>query len=129
VGQWLAYAGMALIVLFISPRKNFLASIGSGLGALALGIMGNFGDVVSYIRLFAVGLAGVAVADSVNLLAAGAGSNLIAKALILFVGHSINIILGPISVLVHGVRLNVLEFSLLHGNVTWSGLAYKPLKE
>ncbi|MFA5144878.1 MAG: hypothetical protein WC723_02590 [Candidatus Omnitrophota bacterium] len=129
IGQWLVYAGVVLIVFFISPRKNFLASIGSGLGALALGAMGNFGDVVSYIRLFAVGLAGVAVADSVNLLAASAGNNIIAKALILFAGHSINIILGPISVLVHGVRLNVLEFSLLHGNVTWSGLSYKPLKE
>jgi len=127
-GQWLIWAGISLIILFSNPQKNIPKGIFSGIGTLALGAMGNFGDVVSYIRLFAVGLAGVAVADSVNALAAGAGNNLIAQAAILFIGHTINITLGPISVLVHGVRLNVLEFSLLHGNVTWSGLAYKPLK-
>lgn len=128
-GKWLIWAGIALIILFVCPRKNLLKTIGAGAGTLALGIMGNFGDVVSYIRLFAVGLAGVAVADSVNMLAAGSGDNIVAKLLILFAGHSINIVLGPVSVLVHGIRLNVLEFSLLHGNVTWGGLAYKPLKE
>ena len=36
--------------------------------------------------------------------------------------------LGPMSVLVHGVRLNVLEFSG-HASVTWSGQEYRPLKE
>lgn len=127
IGAKLVWIGIALIVFFVSPSKNILKTVGNGLATLALGIMGNFGDVVSYIRLFAVGLAGVAVADSVNTLAAGAG-NIVAQMLILFVGHSINIILGPMSVLVHGIRLNVLEFSLLHGNVTWSGTAYKPLK-
>lgn len=129
IGKGLAWAGIILIILFVSPQRNIFKGIGTGLGTLALGIIGNFGDVVSYIRLFAVGLAGVAVADSVNMLAAGAGGNIIARALILFVGHSINITLGPMSVLVHGIRLNVLEFSLLHGNVTWCGLSYKPLKE
>lgn len=128
-GKWLAFAGVALIVFFISPQRNILKGIGEGLGTLALGAMGNFSDVVSYIRLFAVGLASVAVADSVNTLAAGAAGNIPARILILFVGHTINIILGPMSVLVHGIRLNVLEFSLLHANVTWSGMAYKPLKE
>ncbi len=129
VGNWLLWIGVTLIILFINPRKSFLKTIGAGLGTLALGLMGNFGDIVSYIRLFAVGLAGVAVADSVNLLAAGAAGNIIAQIIILFIGHSINIILGPLSVLVHGIRLNVLEFSVLHGNITWSGTAYTPLKE
>lgn len=126
-GSWLIWVGVILIIFFTNPKKNILKSAVEGLGVLALGAMGNFGDVVSYIRLFAVGLAGVAVADSVNALAFGASSNIIAQTLILLVGHTINIVLGPISVLVHGVRLNVLEFSVLHGNVTWSGLAYKPL--
>jgi V/A-type H+-transporting ATPase subunit I len=48
--------------------------------------------------------------------------------LILFLGHSINIVLGPISVLVHGVRLNVLEFSG-HAGLSWGGVSYKPLEE
>ena len=53
---------------------------------------------------------------------------LVAGVVILIIGHGLNIILGPMSVLVHGVRLNVLEFSG-HANVTWSGLAFEPLKE
>ena len=129
LGTKLAWLGISLIILFTNPQRNLLKTVSTGLGTLALGLVGNFGDVVSYIRLFAVGLAGVAVADSVNTLAQGASGNIIVQILILLVGHSINIILGPMSVLVHGIRLNVLEFSLLHGNVTWSGLAYKPLKE
>lgn len=129
VGLKLIWIGITLIILFVSPKKNFLKRLGAGLGTLALGLVGNFGDVVSYIRLFAVGLASVAVADSVNMLAKGAGGNIILQIIILFIGHSINIILGPISVLVHGIRLNVLEFSVLHGNVTWAGLTYRPLRE
>jgi len=126
--KWLIWSGILLIIFFSSPSKNILKSTAKGLGVLALGLTGNFSDVVSYIRLFAVGLAGITVADSVNTLAAGVGANLLAKVAILFIGHTINILLGPISVLVHGIRLNILEFSVLHGNVTWNGLAYKPLE-
>jgi len=50
---------------------------------------------------------------------------MIAAALILVCGHLLNIVLGPMSVLVHGVRLNVLEFCG-HLGVTWNGFAYKP---
>jgi V/A-type H+-transporting ATPase subunit I len=53
---------------------------------------------------------------------------LVAGIAILIIGHALNIILGPMSVLVHGVRLNVLEFSG-HANVTWSGTVFEPLKE
>jgi V/A-type H+-transporting ATPase subunit I len=96
---------------------------------VALSLVNNFTDVVSYIRLFAVGLAGVAISNTVNTLAGSAGNgNILAQSLIIFAGHTINMLLGPMSVLVHGIRLNVLEFSS-HANVTWSGVAYKPLKE
>ena len=127
-GNWLLGTGIVLVILFTSPKRNVLKTIGSGLATVALSLMNNFTDVVSYIRLFAVGLAGVAIANTVNTLAAETGGNILAKVLILFVGHTINIILGPMSVLVHGIRLNVLEFSG-HANVTWSGISYKPLKE
>jgi len=93
--------------------------------------MNNFTDVVSYVRLFAVGLAGVAIAETANSMAASLGTGfvaIIAGVLITVIGHSLNIILGPMSVLVHGVRLNVLEFSG-HASITWSGVAYKPLEE
>ena len=128
IAKWLVITGVALVILFTNPQRNILKTVGAGLGSLALSIMNNFTDVVSYVRLFAVGLAGVAISDTVNSLAASFGGNSpIVPLVILFIGHTINIVLGPISVMVHGVRLNVLEFSG-HAGLSWSGTAYKPLK-
>lgn len=127
--KWLIIAGISLVIFFSSPQKNILKTIASGLGAVALSLVNNFTDVVSYVRLFAVGMAGLAIAETVNTLAAGFKSaNPLAAMAIIFIGHTINMLLGPMSVLVHGVRLNILEFSG-HANLAWSGVAYKPLKE
>ncbi len=129
VTKWLIMGGIALVIFFSNPQKNILKTVGAGLGVLALSIISAFTDVVSYIRLFAVGLAGVAISDTVNTLAATfGGSSPIAQVMIIFIGHAFTLMLGPISVLVHGVRLNVLEFSS-HAGLSWSGTAYKPLKE
>ncbi|HQJ16255.1 MAG TPA: hypothetical protein PLJ26_07195 [Candidatus Omnitrophota bacterium] len=130
-GPWLAAAGAGMVVLFTNPQRNMLKALAEGFGAVALSLMNNFTDVVSYVRLFAVGLAGVAIAETTNSMAAGLGSGpagIIFGALIAGIGHSLNIVLGPMSVLVHGVRLNVLEFSS-HANISWSGFAYEPLRE
>lgn len=128
---WLFAAGIVLVILFTSPQPRVLRGIGQGIGTVALSLMNNFTDVISYIRLFAVGLATLAIAETTNTLASGFGEGVIALAagaVIILTGHSLNIILGPMSVLVHGVRLNVLEFSG-HANVTWSGFSFEPLKE
>ena len=131
-GIWLAVAGVILVILFTNPkRSNILRGIGEGMGTIALSFMNNITDVISYIRLFAVGMATLAVANTTNYLASGFGSGVIAVlagAVILLSGHSLNLILGLMSVLVHGVRLNVLEFSG-HANITWSGTSFEPLKE
>lgn len=129
-GRWLIVAGLLLVLFFTSPQKNILKTLASGLGTIALSLVNNFTDVVSYIRLFAVGLATVAIADAFNSMAAGVFKPgdwlaIIAAGLIVVLGHTLNIILGPMSVLVHGVRLNVLEFCS-HASVTWSGFAYRP---
>jgi len=128
-GKWLIIGGVTLVIFCSSPQRNILKAIGKGLASVALSAVNNFTDVVSYIRLFAVGLAGVAIADTVNTLAVSAGgANWLVFVLIILVGHTINFVLGPMSVLVHGVRLNVLEFSS-HVGVTWSGVKYRPLQE
>ncbi|MCU0651340.1 MAG: hypothetical protein MUC39_00100 [Candidatus Omnitrophica bacterium] len=123
---------IALVVLFSNPQKNILKCIGSGLGTVALSLMNNFTDVVSYVRLFAVGLAGVAIADTFNAMAGNVGRGsffaLILSAIIIIMGHALNLVLGPMSVIVHGIRLNVLEFSG-HASVSWSGRPYQPLKK
>jgi len=131
-GLWLVAAGVILVILFTNPKAHSIfRGIGEGLGTIALSFMNNITDVISYIRLFAVSLAGLAVAETTNYLASGFGSGVVALAagvVILLFGHSLNMILGLMSVLVHGVRLNVLEFSG-HANVTWSGSTFEPLKE
>ncbi len=130
-GKWLFIAGIVFVIFFTSANRNLLQGIGAGLGNLLLNLVNSFTDVVSYIRLFAVGLATVAVADAFNKMAMDIGySSVITGAvtsLVLVLGHMLNILLGPMSILVHGVRLNVLEFCS-HLDITWSGFAYNPLK-
>jgi len=130
--KWVFIAGSALVILFTSPMKNIFAGIGAGLGDFLLKLVNSFADVVSYIRLFAVGLAGVAIADAFNQIAGniGAGSilNGLFSALVLFAGHTLNLVMGILAILVHGVRLNVLEFSG-HLDMEWSGVKYSPFKK
>jgi V/A-type H+-transporting ATPase subunit I len=133
-GLALAILGMILVLFFSEPRKNVLKRLGAGFTSITFGLsfMSAFTDVVSYVRLFAVGLAGVAIANTTNAMAESLGIGALAVffgILIRVVGHSLNIVLGPIAILVHGVRLNVLEFGLNHAAITWNGTVYKPLQE
>ncbi|MHC6204258.1 V-type ATP synthase subunit I [Breznakiellaceae bacterium SP9] len=114
---------------------NFDGSIGKSILesckniiSVILGIANCFSDIMSYIRLWAVGLAGGAIAATVNSMAGpmlGHLAMFIFGVLLVVFGHGLNMVLNVLSVLVHGVRLNTLEFSG-HVGVTWSGFAYKP---
>ncbi|MDD2752801.1 MAG: hypothetical protein PHN59_06675, partial [Candidatus Omnitrophica bacterium] len=135
LGIWLLLAGVMLVIGFTNPQKNIFKSAEEWIAwviALPLSFMNNFADIVSYIRLFAVGMAGVAIADAFNAMAASFGTGnvflIIIAAAVALIGNAVSIVLGPVSVLVHGVRLNVLEFSG-HVGVSWSGSNYKPLKD
>ena len=55
------------------------------------------------------------------------GPLVIVAALIMIVGHALNLVMGFLSVVVHGVRLNLLEFSGQLG-MEWAGIAYDPFK-
>ena len=127
--QWML-PGIALIVTDIVRGPKDQISVGVVL--LLFSIISAFTDIVSYVRLFAVGLAGVAVADAFNQMALGFGfSHLwtgVITALILVVGHVFNIVLCGFGVLVHGLRLNVLEFSG-HLGLEWAGFKYEPFKK
>lgn len=116
---------------------NYDGSFGAGLAesaknivSLLLGVVNVFSDVVSYIRLWAVGLAGGAIASTVNEMAGPmmGGAIICAAILLLFFGHGLNMILNVLSVIVHGVRLNTLEFSN-HLGMSWAGFSYKPFSE
>ncbi len=94
-------------------------------------IIGSFTDVLSYIRLFAVGLAGACIAGSFNGMAFDlcqvSAWLLPAGILVALIGHALNIALALLSVLVHAVRLNTLEFSN-HTGLSWSGQSFNPFK-
>ncbi|MFH1519831.1 MAG: hypothetical protein ABIE75_04585 [Candidatus Omnitrophota bacterium] len=124
--------GSSLVILFAYPKKNILKGALLSLADLPLKVIGSFSDVVSYLRLFAVGYATVAVATAFNNMALSSGSNSILTGLmaafILFLGHSLNILLALMAVVVHGIRLNMLEFSG-HLDMQWSGIEYKPFRE
>ncbi len=113
-----------------SVVKSVLASL-KNIVSVLLGVVNVFSDIVSYIRLWAVGLAGAAISATVNELASPMLGNLmfIVFAIVLLVfGHGLNMILNVLSVIVHGIRLNTLEFSS-HLDMSWSGHKFKPFEE
>ena len=127
-------AGFLLVVFFggMSPEKTFAQGLKAGLGntfTTFLNTISAFGNVMSYIRLFAVGMASLAIAQSFNDMASGFGGGLvIVGVVIMIIGHALNIVMGFLSVVVHGVRLNLLEFSGQLG-MEWTGIAYDPFRE
>ena len=122
-----------LVVLFggMSPEKTFAQGLKSGVAdsfTVFLNTISCFGNVMSYIRLFAVGMAGLAISQSFNGIAAGFhGPAMVIGIVVVIIGHALNIIMCFLSVVVHGVRLNVLEFSGQVG-LEWTGIAYEPFK-
>ena len=127
--------GFVLVLLFGGQEagKSFGAGLKAGLaGAFTtfLDTISAFGNVMSYIRLFAVGMASLAIAQSFNGMASPMLKGLAFPAgmLILLIGHGLNIIMGLLSVVVHGVRLNLLEFSGQLG-MEWAGIPYEPFKK
>ncbi len=125
------------LVLFLGQQSGdgFLKGMVRGLGGFiptTLSSISVFADIISYIRLFAVGLAGVEISKSFNSMSSGMSSlgawGIVPMVLILVAGHGLNMAMCSLSVLVHGVRLNLLEFSN-HLGLEWAGSLYKPFKE
>ncbi len=116
LGIGLLAGGFCVIFLggFVGSKKQFFWRIVDGLGSL-VGLSKLFGDVMSYLRLFALGLASASLALTFNQLAeqvyqAVPGLGLLLSLLILFLGHGINLLLAVVSGFVHGLRLNFIEF-------------------
>jgi len=122
--------GVSFVTVFIQAK-------GIEKGLLFLTVMSTLGDIISYVRLFAVGLASVKVAENFNGMALsifGCTDTIWMKPLlaigmvfVLLVGHGLNFAMAGLSILVHAVRLNTLEFSN-HKGVSWAGYAFRPFK-
>ncbi|MAG13199.1 MAG: ATPase V [Spirochaetales bacterium] len=131
---WLILGGLGLVVIFSEQQGKFFIGIGRGFASLFTTLLdgiGAFADIISYIRLFAVGLATIEIAKAFNQMAADMGNSivgLVGAIFVLIVGHGLNIAMGALSVIVHGVRLNMLEFSG-HLGMEWTGIQYAPFSE
>ncbi|OQA08723.1 MAG: V-type ATP synthase subunit I [bacterium ADurb.Bin374] len=112
-----------MIVLFTDFSWNLFAAVGKGLGAVALNAASFLGDIISYIRLWAVGLAGGVLAASFNEMVRPLP--LLLVVVILVAAHMLNFALGLVAIFAHGVRLNLLEFSN-HLGMEWTGRGYDP---
>ncbi len=114
-----------LMLFFNSPDKNIFANFGAGIWDTYNNVTGLLGDVLSYIRLFAIGLSGGVLAQVFNSLALGMtgldqgieGSavyvvvlQVIGATIILLLGHGINLFMSTISSFVHPMRLTFVEF-------------------
>ncbi len=130
--NWLFLAGFALVTLFSKEGKNFVSSMLTSVANLPLSLINGFSDIVSYVRLFAVGMATATVASSFNNMILPQGVDLsflelLMAAVALLLGHGLNVVLALMAVMVHGIRLNMLEFAG-HLGVQFSGEAYQPFK-
>lgn len=129
---WLYIVGFLLILIFYVHWSE----IGE-VFMFPLHLMGSIVDVLSYIRLFALGVAGFYIAESFNEMGLLLYHSLphsmiiivvVSMSLVFLLGHLLNIGLAMIAVLVHDIRLNTLEFSN-HMNLQWTGIQYKPFKK
>ena len=145
-GLWLAGAdefvfqvmlglGILMVFLFTSRRpfdntRNFAMRIVDGLLGIT-NLSKAFGDTLSYMRLFALGLATASLAVMFNTLAGQVEANIagvgtLLAILVLIMGHTLNFLLAVMGGVVHGLRLNLIEF------FSWSlndeGYAFEPFQ-
>lgn len=126
-----AGGGLFLVLAFTGYGARPLARLGKGLAALTR-VTAAFGDVLSYLRLFALGLASASLAIAFNGMAAGAWEaipsvGILAAVAILVIGHSLNLLLAVASGFIHGMRLNVIEF--FNWGLPEEGPLFRPFKK
>lgn len=126
--------GVAAVGIFLlnDLKRNPLLNIGAGLWDTYGMASGLLGDVLSYVRIYALGLAGGMLGGVFNQLAMmvkGDGTWLgwIACIFILVFGHTLNIAMSCLGAFVHPLRLNFVEF-FKNSNYEGSGTAYDPLR-
>jgi V/A-type H+-transporting ATPase subunit I len=126
-----AILGLVLVLAFSGYGARPLGRLGAGLVGLAR-VTSAFGDVLSYLRLFALGLASASLAIAFNTMATSTreaipGLGLLAALIILVIGHSLNLVLAVAGGFIHGLRLNVIEF--FNWGLPEEGPLFRPFKK
>ena len=141
VSKWALIAvgsiGAVGIYLLNSFERNLFLNIGAGLWDTYNMASGLLGDILSYIRLFALGLAGGMLGQTFNTLAlmlvegqegVGAVFGWIGFGLIIVFGHTLNIAMSCLSAFVHPLRLTFVEY-FKNAGYDGKGVEYKPFNE
>lgn len=151
--EWFAFGsiayycvvGVALVLMLLlnSPGKNIFANVGAGLWNTYNNVTGLLSDVLSYIRLFAIGLSGGVLALVFNSLALGmtglengidgqawwvVALKIVGVSAIILVGHGINLFMSAISSFVHPMRLTFVEF-YKNAGFEMASREFEPLKK
>ena len=134
--RYLCYAviGVAGVLIFIlnTPGRNPLFNVGSGLWNTYNMVTGVLGDLLSYIRLFALGICGGVMGFVFNDLAMKMSGDIpvvshLVMLIILLLGHALNIFMSGLGAFVHPMRLTFVEF-YKNAGFEGGGKKYKPLK-
>jgi V/A-type H+-transporting ATPase subunit I len=141
---YMATAAVALVLMLLlnKPSFNIFANFGVGLWDTYNNITGLLSDLLSYIRLFAIGLSGGVLALVFNSLALGLTGldsgieefsvgtvfQILAAAIILLIGHGINLFMSTISSFVHPMRLTFVEF-FKNAGFEMGTRVFEPLKK
>ena len=141
VSKWafigIGSVGALGIYIFNNLRRNVFANIGAGIWDTYNMASGLLGDVLSYIRLFALGLAGGMLGQTFNSLALmlvdgkeglGAVIGWVGFGLIIIFGHTLNIAMSCLSAFVHPLRLTFVEY-FKNAGYEGKGVEYKPFKD
>jgi V/A-type H+-transporting ATPase subunit I len=117
VGLQMVYVGLALAVVLALIQKKL-----HGLHEV-MNVITVFADVLSYLRLYALALAATIMAETFNKMGLEVG--LVFGVLIILAGHTVNIVLGVQGGIIHGLRLNFIEW--YHYSFTGGGRLFRPL--
>jgi len=128
-----AFMGIAgiLIFFFNNPDKNIFARFGSGIWDTYGVVIGLFGDLLSYIRLFALGISSAILGFVFNDISMQFLEipyiGWLLFLILLLVGHSINLFLAALGGFIHPMRLTFVEF-YKNAGFQGGGKKYKPFQ-
>lgn len=134
IPQYTLYAISGVMILFLnSPDKNIFMNLGVGLWGTYNMITGLLGDLLSYIRLFALGIASAIMGLVFNSLAVEMSGSIpvlsaIIMVIILIIGHGINIFMSGLGAFVHPLRLTFVEF-YKNAGYAGGGKKYNPFRK
>lgn len=118
IGLQLLYGGIALAVVLALIQKRL-----KGLGEITQ-VISVFADILSYLRLYALALASSIMARTFNDM--GMGIGLVVGSVVILLGHSVNLLLGTMGGVIHGLRLNFIEW--YHYSFEGEGRLFNPLR-